>query len=433
MRIGTAKARITPPVGSPLAGYSNRTSYSTGVHDDLYARVLVLDNEERRVAIVSCDLIGILRGTTEAVRNCGERIGLPRQNLMVCAYHNHSGPTPDLGYGGMGDYMSSLAEGISSAVVDASSNTEPVLFKHSTTEVSGLTINRRDPKGGPVDPDLVSLSWGSDGGAKGHLINFSCHAVVLGPDNHLISADYPGYLMKFVEGETGSTCLFTNGACGDINPFTDSLKMRMERGEDIYDRRGGTFREAEALGETLAKRAVESLGTVDETEEGRLGSVTHSFEAPVHPPAPLEDLESRIGELEELLSARQSGDATPDELYRIGLELSFTRKTRDSVERGNSPVEIQGILIGDVVLIGIPGEVFVEIGLKIKEMAAAMGLRGVVVELANDYLSYMPTGPAFEKGGYETEIATGLGYGPEIGDIILGGVEKVVEELGRSF
>ncbi|MBU7004150.1 MAG: neutral/alkaline non-lysosomal ceramidase N-terminal domain-containing protein, partial [Theionarchaea archaeon] len=322
MKIGIAKVDITPPVGSPLAGYSNRTSFSTGVHDELYARALVLDNGTTRAALVSCDLIGVLGETTDAVRERGINAGIPGENIMVCAYHTHSGPTPDLGYGEMGEYMKSLSDGISSAVMNASLGIEEVRFKHASARAEGFTVNRRDPKNGPIDSELITLSWESGASARGFLVNFSCHAVVLGPDNTLISADYPGYLMSRME-DCGATCLFTNGACGDINPLTDSLRNRMFRGEDIYDRRGGTFEEAEALGTSLSRLAIESLGTSEPLNNDRLVVATKTFDAPFHPMVPMDALEVRIEELQTMLAAMQDGCSTPDELYRTGLELEF--------------------------------------------------------------------------------------------------------------
>jgi hypothetical protein len=426
-----AKVKITPPVGSPLAGYSNRTALSTGVHDELFARALVLDNGTTRAALVSCDLIGVLGETTDAVRNSGINVEIPGENMMVCAYHTHSGPTPDLGYGEMEKYMEFLSNRISSAVLEASLSIDEGRFKFASAKAEGLTINRRDPVNGPIDPELITLCWESGAAPRGYLVNYSCHAVVLGPDNTMISADYPGYLMSRMEG-SGATCLFTNGACGDINPLTDSLRKRMERGEDIYDRRGGTFQEAEVLGMSLSKLALESLLASESLGDDRLVVATQTFDAPFHSLVPIEVLDARIEELQAMLPAMQDGSSPPDELYRTGLELEFAKRARESMRRGGPRVEIQGILIGDVVLVGIPGELFVEIGLEIKKMAGTLGLKCVIIELANDYLSYLPTSSSFQDGGYETEIARSLGYGPELQELLLGSVGKTLEKLASD-
>jgi neutral ceramidase len=428
LRIGTSKVKITPPVGSPLAGYSNRTSFSTGVADDLFARSLFLDDGKVRLAIVTCDLIGILPEFTKRVRSEAGDLGIPPDGLMVAAFHTHSGPTPDLGYAGMDRYAESLDENLARGVVRAASDRGQARFGYSSTEVHGLTVNRRNPENGATDPELAVISWSSDGGLPAHLINYSCHAVTLGPDNTLISADYPGYLMASIEARTGSVCLFTNGACGDVNPLTRTLKARMERGEDVYDRRGGTFEEAERMGRELGLRALDAL---EETafKEVDLACASKTIRLEAHSPLSPEEASARVSHLKGEISALEARGAPPDELYRTGLELAFSRRLKNTVERGFIEIPIQAIRIGGVVLVGIPGELFVEIGLEIKDKAHDLGYKGLVVELANDYLSYLPTPSAFEKGGYEVEIARELGFGEELRDSILEGVAVMLEAM----
>ena len=429
MKVGTSKVKITPPVGSPLAGYSKRTSVSTGVHDDLFARILILDGNGSRMGIVTCDLIGIMPGTTAYVRSAAEGLGIPAENVMVCAYHTHSGPIPDMGYGRMNLWMADLSSRISLSLPAAISNLREADFGHASCETRGFTINRRHPGDGPVDTELTSLCWEEDGQRIGHLINFSCHAVVLGPDNTLISADYPGYLMSEVEQTTGAVCLFTNGACGDINPLTTTLRSRMDRGEDVYDRSGETFQEAELMGKGLAASVIESLQSADFERHPILRCNRLILHIPVKPPASLDEIASRIAELEDIIPRMDRKGTPADEIYRTGLELIFARKTHLFLKKGFIPVEIQGMRIGDVVLLGIPGEVFVSIGLRVKSKAKSRGMKAVIVELANDYIGYMPDKNAFEEGGYEVEIAERLGFGPGLENSLLEGVAEVLDDL----
>src|SRR5206468_2215969 len=84
------------------------------------------------------------------------------------------------------------------------------------------------------------------GQVRAVIVNYACHAVVLGPDNRMISADYPGYLARRVEREfSGALCLFTQGGAGDINPYLDKQPV---------DQNG--FGEAEKMGQALAQVAV---------------------------------------------------------------------------------------------------------------------------------------------------------------------------------
>jgi len=262
-----------------------------------------------------------------------------------------------------------------------------------------------------------------------HLLNYTCHAVVLGPDNYLISADYPGYAMRRIERETGGTCLFTNGTCGNINPLTDSLRSRLEAGGDVYDRTGGTFAEAKKLGHRLASAAQRALSRARDMETPDLRFATYDLEIPVQPSVSEKKISSRIAELEWSIPIMERDSASPDMLYRAGLELSLTRKARGYLKEGCARSEIQGIRVGDLALIGLPGEVFVETGLKIKSRAKSRGIKAIVVELANDYLGYMPTDQAFSEGGYEVGVAKSLGFGPGLERLLLKGADAVLKDL----
>ena len=68
IKISVPKVDITPSFNIPLGGYLERTSLSIGVHDPLYARSLVIDDEEKTTAIISLDLLAIDRKTTEEIR-----------------------------------------------------------------------------------------------------------------------------------------------------------------------------------------------------------------------------------------------------------------------------------------------------------------------------------------------------------------------------
>src|SRR5581483_7438619 len=88
----TGDATITPPVGTWLAGYGGSTSGSTGVHDDLHARALVIDDGTSQAAVVSCDLVRVDRHLTARVRELApEATGIPAAHIMVAATHTHAG------------------------------------------------------------------------------------------------------------------------------------------------------------------------------------------------------------------------------------------------------------------------------------------------------------------------------------------------------
>src|SRR5690349_13535894 len=88
LRAGAAAVKITPTLNRPvyIAGYeSNRVAES--VHDDLWARALVLDDGATRMAVVSCDLVGL---SNFRVRKIRERIkSVPPENVLIASTHVH--------------------------------------------------------------------------------------------------------------------------------------------------------------------------------------------------------------------------------------------------------------------------------------------------------------------------------------------------------
>ena len=85
---GTAEVIITPPPGAPLLGPIQR---SNGVHDDLYARALVLNDSRQRIAILCLDLVGMAFALADEIRDAiRERTGIT-VTLVNCS-HNHSAP-----------------------------------------------------------------------------------------------------------------------------------------------------------------------------------------------------------------------------------------------------------------------------------------------------------------------------------------------------
>ena len=90
--LGASAVKITPPLGSAMAGYFHNRG-AEAVHDDLYAKALVFQKDGVRVALVVCDLIAIPRAVTEQVRAIAARdLGLPGSNIMISATHAHTGP-----------------------------------------------------------------------------------------------------------------------------------------------------------------------------------------------------------------------------------------------------------------------------------------------------------------------------------------------------
>ena len=122
---GFSKVCISPPVGAPLAGFAAREGVSQGIHDDLFARAVVLVNQETAVALVSVDLLALSSDFIKRVRkNIQQAIGISAEAVMIASTHTHAGPVtittffnPDESLDS--SYMDSLAQNIEEAAVAA--------------------------------------------------------------------------------------------------------------------------------------------------------------------------------------------------------------------------------------------------------------------------------------------------------------------------
>jgi len=241
LKAGVAKVDITPAPGLPLWGFENRKAPATGTRDPLYARVLVLEAGETRLALVALDL-GRCFGpaSLQHLREvAGKRSGI--SYLLAVASHTHSAPVISESYPqgpqGTPAWEASTLEKIAAAIDEARQHA--VLARLGTGYgVAYIGHNRlaHNPDGtvswfernttmiptAPIDPTVSVLRVDTaDGQPLAILVNYACHPVVFGSDNLEYSADFPGVMTKTVEDAFAGQplCIFLQGAPGDINPY----------------------------------------------------------------------------------------------------------------------------------------------------------------------------------------------------------------------
>ncbi len=435
---GAAKANITPYVGAFLAGFGNRDHGCEGVHDELFARALVLQSGDTIVAIVSCDLIGLTRSSIEAVRKQIEAAtGIPAGHVMLACTHTHSGPTMGLlRHPGLDPELVHVTEKkIAGAVVMAHrALAEAALGSGKGRARVGINRRERKPDGstalgknpdGPIDPDVGVLRVDGSGGMPlAILVNHACHPVVLAGGNYQVSADYPGQLAAFVEGVyPGATCLYLNGCCGNINPTVV----------------GGTFEDARRAGVFLGAEAVQVAETLRTAPDAGLASATTVVEAPLAPLPSAEEarntVEQRTRALDEKLAKGEITRALYDADWQRGWARDVMAEFGKTDRQRTRPLEVHGLRLGDALLIGTPGETFVEIGLAIK--AASPVPKTLVAAYANGNVGYIPTARAFDEGGYEVEGAHKFYYGvyrltPEVEGLVTDAAVALARELASA-
>jgi neutral ceramidase len=365
-----------------------------GVHDRLYARALALDDGRSRCCLVMLDLIGVDRDLTRAIRRA---TAAPQVTVAVVATHTHGGP-PILSGAGLGPvdpaYRARVVRDAARAAADALADLRPATLRLGVGHDATIGRNRRDEQG-PIDPDVAVLRVDRDGALAGLLVSYACHPVTLGPDNLLLTRDYPGALVDELERRhPGAVAAFAPGCCGQIGTG--------HRAEDSFRSgaaSGRTFAEAERIGRSLAATATAAAAAAlaGPPLAGPLRIAISAVDLPLAPPPARTDADRAAWSLE---LSRLAGDDDRAAMLRAllawadGVARAPRRRTR---------VEAICIGLGDACLALYPGEVFVEFALALK--AAFPRRRVVTIACANAAPGYLPHASAYPAGGYEVDEA----------------------------
>jgi hypothetical protein len=436
IQIGFASVNITPPAGMRLCG-TFEERLSIGVHDSLFVRAFVFKQGDVQFAIAGCDLAMVFPEVCDVVRERVEVLGLIPDHVLIHGSETHNGPDyfgefrdvfheraiKEYGHDPAEpiDYSSFLVDKISDAIISASKLSQPSDMYFSSGECKGIAFNRRfkmkdgsigwnpgklnpqisEPLG-PVDESVpvLSITQGSTEIPSAILTGFAMHLAIL--DDAYYGADYPYYLDKELKS-TISPDLFTHflqSPCCEVN-HVDVSSPEPQIGHQW----------AEVVGEKLAVSVIESLKDKKLILQPDL-KVESLF-------VPLELQEFPEDEIE---TQRQIWHS-PDRINLHFLEVVHAGKVASIYDRhkgGPVGTLIQAFQFDiESVLIGLPSEVSVELGLYIKTHSPYKST--MIVQLSNDWFGYIPTRHIFEEGQYEAVVAKiKPGEGEQLADSALG-------------
>jgi Neutral/alkaline non-lysosomal ceramidase, N-terminal len=412
LRAGAATMSITPPLGIPMAGYYSERG-ATGVHDDLYAKALVIESGGAKAALVALDLIGTSRHFVETARQEIERTtGIPGSHVMISASHSHTGPilaktsTRYDTQGGKNDlaveYMAKLPGLIAQSVRQANERLAPAKLSVATGYVDGLAFNRRfhmrdgtvgwnpgklNPNivrpAGPTDPELpVVFIESANAQPIATYANFSIHLDTVGGTE--ISADAPATLSKLLAAakDPNMVTVYTTGCCGDINHI-DVSHAGPQKGHG----------EAARIGTVLAASILRSCENLRPIPPAAVRVRSEMVKLPLPKVDPSEIDAARV--VAEQVRSR----ANPAPKF---LDQVQAFKVLDVAARDGQPqeVEVQVIALGDeLAWVSLPGEIFVQLGLTIKQGSPFR--QTMIAELANGAIGYIPNRVAYPQGNYE--------------------------------
>jgi hypothetical protein len=414
LQVGFATIDVTPPLGLPMAGYSQRVGFGEGVEDPLTVRAIAFrDGHGGAGVLLSTDLVAYAPGTIERFRELvrhDEDLPLDPDAVIVSVTHTHSAPA----YHGMfrtyqqnfqEEPESSVAWGdalpqrMHQAVRTALLGARPAQLRVGRVQVA-QAVHRRliDPFGevrlaphpeGLHDPEvfIVRADDAVTGEPLGTLVNYACHPVVLCEDNLRYSGDYVASLLHALEVR-GGDAIFFNGTCGNVNP--------VRRGNHAVKR---------AMGEAIAAAVLHAELTTVEVD--RVRAHAQMVGVPLrHQPA--ESYAAYVRSAEAALALHGSdggfeGMRLTEEVRRARAMAARVEQRRqrfaERIRGDDLTIRQQVMRVGPLAFASMPGETFVELGLDLKRRAGIPYL--AVIGYADEAIGYVPTAAAYAEGGYE--------------------------------
>lgn len=391
-KAGTAKCVITPKNDMWMAGYATRNKPSSGKIHDLWAKALVLEDQQaNQLVFVTTDLLGIPKNIAQAITTkLGEAYGLPRANIVLNSSHTHSGPVLE---GALTDiyaidrnekkkieaYSSWLTNQIVNIVKQALEHREEA-FVYAGSGFSTFQVNRRNNREkelrqltelkGPNDYSVPVIKvMSAKGQMRALMFSYACHATVL--DGYEWSGDYVGFAQLELESlYKGCQAMFVQGAGADQNPLPrKSVALARQYGKVL----------SAAVEQVIADDKFQLLAPNLKT-------------AYVEVQLPLEKSNDKA----YFKSVLEDQD-TPNYF------LKWAKRMLEKIDAGEKldtsyPYPVQSILIGDQAIFALGGELVVQYALDLKK---EFGNNVMVFGYCNDVMAYIPSERILAEGGYE--------------------------------
>ncbi len=445
MKIGFSEIKITPDLEArarplQLAGYVPREPCS-GMHDDLYARAIYLEGDEKdetsHILLIVCDVLGIDGSFGNIIkRRISKSIPIIPNQILISATHTHHGPdykgifTPGGLFGFIKGFLFPrpemkelliLGKKLIKLAKEACENrTEARIGGIQTTirEEDRIVINRRDPFNYEmaIYPLTIMKVVSNDLKDKerllGAVINYSCHGTVLPRENTLITADYVGSIINVLQEQSlGENIhfMYFNGPCGEINPLTSELKRKMKvkgksglQDSDIYDQKG-TWEDVERIGGIIANNALMALESIRCQNQGKFQVLVEKVKIPVKDYNYGADFRSAYRRLKYRF--KRLFFTT---LIKMGiLKSNIFMNVENTQMKNYVETSLQVIIFGEFLIIAVPGEYFLELGNELLHYSNHLfpTKKTFIVELANDSIGYLYTIQAYLEGGYESSFS----------------------------
>lgn len=448
LQVGYAGVNINPVLGCGIDGYFV-PRFAKGFLDDLEAHGIVLVLGDRKIALISVDNCNLNAPLVNRYRAAIERAtGIPAENLLLAATHTHTGPLiqPFNGFEADETVIRRYADFVEERLIDlvklAIQDLKPAkmgfITGYAPERVAYIRLYKmkdgsamtcppiNDPNIahpiGELDQRVHVLRFDRENAPSVVLVNYGLHADTIGGE--LLAADWPGWMRRtldkaldgvkcvcFVgcEGDVGSTHVFPSG--GDMNDTAISFDNEMK-----------SPGMARFVGRALAGTVLQVYDKVEYVDVDDLQVLHKTVAIDANRPAP-EELP--LAHKYKALHEAGRDDEIPYTAMALTIAVSEALRMCE-LEHGPDTFELEltGVKIGPVAMVGIPGEPFTEIGVRIKDTE---GFRMILpVGLANGCEGYFPSGEAYAAGGYEARSSP---FRPHVADKIVEGGKALLDAL----
>lgn len=457
LRAGAAEVDITPARGIQIAGNIGVLRPTEEILEPLLAKALVLESEGRRICILSTDVLAI-RGdyAAEIRRRARERHGFDASDVLVHCTQNHSAPSvghcfcldesfwrqwiaEDLDWvlGGDKRYNEPFVESLMTAIGRALRNLKPASISVGRGVDGRMAFNRRcimrdgtaqchppicDPKilqvEGPADPEVaLALLRDESGNCLAALLHFSCHTQQ-NVGARSITSGWPGTWCDLMrKALPGATPIVLNGCCGNLHPRNPISPIQ------------ATYHEMGAMLSETSRKVLDALEKKETPADGPALIESRVKRLRI----PLRDLDPAAVESARVLLEKNPRPMWLDaEKTRIDwawiYAISMLDLARHRAQQPFYDYEIQVFRIGNLAVVALTGEPFVEGQLEIKLNSPAPYTQ--IAHMSNGYVGYIPTRAALKRGGYETRTAHWSKLAPEALEMI---VRETLGTLGELY
>lgn len=447
MLVGAARVDISPWLPADLLGYVRRAHAAREVARPLLVTACLLRDETSTVVVAAADVVGLSSEFADrARRSIAEAVSCRPEDVLLNSSHSHAAPWPGALWklGGEFDewtaaeraYEEWLPSAYASAAVMAAERAVTARVSGGVGRVSGLAVNRRErtPDGhtilgwnpdGFVDEEVPVLRLDApDGSPVATMVGFGCHPVVVGPDVAKAGPDFVGPLRDRVEALRGGTCLFLQGAAGNVLPLEAFLdhegpevafghRLALEALHAVADRDPrATVVQKLDYGSVTPISLYRRQLSVDQPHQP-LQAVSRRVRLPLLPPPGIEELERELAERRAELGARRARGEGRATMNPVAYHVHWLEHTLDGAREGALPTEVEGEMwaarIGDCAIVGAPGEIFSEIGYAVRTASPAAVT--IFAGYSQGVLGYVATPEEHAHGGYEPAVSH-RGYGP---------------------